>query len=307
MDLQKLGFKDAVKEYQKLKYVSSYGAFYGRKPALEDLTDTSILKAYQQKAGSSNGAPSATVYNGQKFSQVPWTSILNTKTKEYLDKWQQIESEDAYKGMVLSTLRSLFTYVKIREPNTSTSRVSFKRINKKDLVKVERYDKLIEDVSQNVRRKFKMLPDSTFINKRKIIVPSQVTVKHPKRTSESYGRIASRTISIKNMKGNGNITSQNAPRDHTYNSFYKEWYQGKYSPNKLENYGNYYMISSGGGACIPDPKLMTLSQNRINGFSSSLQRTQNQLSQTLDKFHKMPNVNSGSSQKKIKRSVSIDV
>ena len=52
LDLQKLSFKDAMKNMNKIKFTTSYGAFYGRKPALEDLTDTTILKT-------------------QKFSQLP--------------------------------------------------------------------------------------------------------------------------------------------------------------------------------------------------------------------------------------------
>jgi len=91
-DLSKFSFKDAMKEYEKMKYTTSYGQFYGRKPALEDLTDISILRS-------------------QKFSHLPCTKILTRTAKQYLDSWQSIEKEDDYMGLVLSTLRSLNTYV----------------------------------------------------------------------------------------------------------------------------------------------------------------------------------------------------
>ena len=74
-------------------FMSNYGFFYGRKPNLTDLTDTSILRK-------------------QVFSQLELAEILTKITWEYLDKWQSIEKNDYFIGLVLGTLRSLFTYIK---------------------------------------------------------------------------------------------------------------------------------------------------------------------------------------------------
>ena len=134
-DLKNLSFNKAVKEYEKLKYISSYGAFYGRKPALADLTDTNVL-------------------NSQKFSQLQCFKVINETTKSYLDNWQDIEQEDEYKGFAISAIRSLYTFIKNGEPNNSTNRVSFKWFKPSELVGVERYDKLIEEVSMNVKKQF---------------------------------------------------------------------------------------------------------------------------------------------------------
>jgi hypothetical protein len=282
VDLQKLTFHDALKEYQKLKFVSSYGAFYGRKPALEDLTDGTILRS-------------------QKFSRLPWTQIINSRTKKYLDSWQEIEYEEYYKGLALSTLRSMNTYVQNHQPSTSTSRVSYKKFIKDELVKVERYDKLIEQVSINVRKKFALPKDDCFFDKRKIFVPSKVIIGKPKRATDSYGRLASRRISLKNQIGNGNITSQNAPRDLTIHSLYKDSYQGRLSPTQVSNYGNYFTISAGTGACIPDPKMMTQFQTKFKVFSNSMERMQNKMASTIGRFRDTPNRTGIVSQKEIKR------
>lgn len=134
-DLKSLSFGKAIKEYEKLKYISSYGAFYGRKPALADLTDTHVL-------------------NSQKFSQLQCFSVINEATKSCLDSWQKIEQEDEYKGFAISAIRSLYTFIKNGQPNNSTMRVSFKNFKPTELVAVERYDKLIEEVSMNVKKQF---------------------------------------------------------------------------------------------------------------------------------------------------------
>lgn len=93
LDLKNLPFKQAIDQYNKMKFVSSYGAFYGRIPALADLTDTTALKT-------------------KKFSNLPCCSILKQDAKNYLDSWQSLEKEQEYVAMAISTLRSLNTYIK---------------------------------------------------------------------------------------------------------------------------------------------------------------------------------------------------
>jgi hypothetical protein len=39
-----MNFQTAIREYRKMNFVSSYGQFYGRKPALQDMGDIDILK-----------------------------------------------------------------------------------------------------------------------------------------------------------------------------------------------------------------------------------------------------------------------
>ena len=105
--MSKLTYPKAIQEYEKLRYVTNYGEFYGRKPALTDLSDTLVLRT-------------------QKFSDLQCSRILNENVKECLDNWQAIQKEDSFKGLVLGTLRSLYTFVKNTEPSNSTNRVAHK-------------------------------------------------------------------------------------------------------------------------------------------------------------------------------------
>jgi hypothetical protein len=53
--------------------------------------------------------------------------------------------------MALATLRSLYTFIKNKDPNNSTHREIYLRF--KDTVPVERYDKLIENVTTKIKAK----------------------------------------------------------------------------------------------------------------------------------------------------------
>jgi hypothetical protein len=82
---------------------STYGRFFGRLPALEDLGDPSILKY-------------------KKFSEIPQSSILTAQAKNYLTTWHENPNEDPqYVSMALSCLRSLYTVLKGQEPNQSSN------------------------------------------------------------------------------------------------------------------------------------------------------------------------------------------
>ena len=117
-------YRQARVAYAKMNFKSSYGEVFGRKPNLTDLTDTEILKH-------------------QTFSQVPSLSVIKTKVQEYLDSWQKIEKDDHYISQVISTLRSLFKYIKNRVPPISVNRETHRKFLTNQLIKIERYDKML--------------------------------------------------------------------------------------------------------------------------------------------------------------------
>ena len=118
--------------------MSNYGYFYGRKPNLTDLTDTSILKK-------------------QFFSQLELAVVLSKISRIYLDQWQSIEKDDYYLGIVLGTLRSLFTFIKSKLPINSTHRDLHKSYNRSEVMATERFDKLINNISQSIKAKYQSL------------------------------------------------------------------------------------------------------------------------------------------------------
>ena len=68
-----------------------------------------------------------------------------------LDKWQEVEKNEYFLGLVLGVIRALFTYVQSKLPIASTNRVTHRKFGKLDITKAERFDKLIEKVSKNVK------------------------------------------------------------------------------------------------------------------------------------------------------------
>mmetsp|Transcript_19970 Transcript_19970/g.17648 ORF Transcript_19970/g.17648 Transcript_19970/m.17648 type:complete len:263 (+) Transcript_19970:369-1157(+) len=237
-----------------MKYTTSYGKFYGRKPALEDLTDITILKS-------------------QKFSQLPCTKILNRRTKEALDNWQKIEKEGDYMGIVLSTLRSLNTYVMKCAPNNSTSRADFRRFKPAELTKVERYDKLIEKVSMKVKNQFNKTGP---FKKNKIVVPKINIHKEKRRDLDTFGKDYSRKKFLKFIKGSINFGA--------YTPSYNNTLQRTFSKDQAKNFGNLFSVSDGAGALIPDTRLLTLQSAKTKSMNGSLLKLQEKMASTMQRY-----------------------
>ena len=131
--------------------MTNYGEFYGRKPAIGDLSDTSVLKS-------------------QKFSQLEWWRIIKDKIKDILDVWQSIQKEDYFLGVVIAVLRSLFTFVKNTEPDNSTNRSLHKKFKLSELGKIERYDKLMFKISTKKRLAYHKTKQSLWKIKRRWLI-----------------------------------------------------------------------------------------------------------------------------------------
>ena len=144
-------------------------------------------------------------------------------------------------------------------------------------------------------------------NRKRIIVPSQA-VKQPKglRGTISFERVNPKAGTLKFMKGNGNITSLNMPKDLTFHSLYNDSYQGKTSPDQAKNFHNYFTISTATGACIPDPKMLTFFQRKISAISKDIGKVQQKMSDTISQFKISKNKSDMRSSMKIKRNLSMD-
>ncbi|CAI2369524.1 unnamed protein product [Moneuplotes crassus] len=286
IDLKNLEIKDAIKEYEKLKLKTAYGSFYGRKPALEDLTDTTIL-------------------NSQKFSQLPCTKILTKQARDALDSWQQIEPEKEYKGIALSTLRSLNTHVLKSEPNTSSSRVFHRNFKPSELSKVERYDKLIETISMRVKNKFFEESKAKNITN-KIAVPSQIMDKLAKmKSSKIYGRALSRRKYLHFVKGS--ISTINNGQPMMFEDASTKISGSIPKPSSLakaKNYGSLFKISVGGGACIPDTRYLSIENSKKSSIESNFEKVHHSMNNTIRRH--LPNTSHHSYAKsELKRGLSM--
>lgn len=80
-------------------------------------------------------------------------------------------------GLVLGALRSLFTYIKSKLPIKSTHRDLHRPIKKNDVMATERFDKLIENISQTIKAKYQS------INESKTQRPVQTSLPTPKKVN----------------------------------------------------------------------------------------------------------------------------
>lgn len=86
-------------------------------------------------------------------------------------------------------------------------------------------------------------------NRKRIVVPSQaIKFSKPLRGTISFERVNPKAGTIKFLKGNGDITSLNMPKDITFNSLYNESYQGKVGQDKAKNVHSYFTVSTATGA-----------------------------------------------------------
>lgn len=143
IDLAKVEFSKAMKEYQKLSFKSSYGTFFGRKPGFSDIQDIEILKV-------------------KKFSQLQITEMLNKAALTALDSWQELKDESDYYGMALISLRSLFTHYKNKLPKTSTTRDHYKILLNHEKFDTIRFDKIITKAELKAIEKSRLSQNNFF-------------------------------------------------------------------------------------------------------------------------------------------------
>ena len=107
-------------------------------------------------------------------------------------------------------------------PNNSTNRVVYTKFLRKDIPKVERYDKLIEHVSMKVKKEFNKTRSKTkdSTNKR-IFVPSRM-MNGKSIIKSGYTKHNTRAVSLKALKGNTAILSLNSPAELGKHSLYKD-------------------------------------------------------------------------------------
>lgn len=126
------------------------------------------------------------------------------------------------------------------------------------------------------------------------------------RGGTSFERVNSKAGTLKFLKGNGNITSQNAPKELGIRSLYLDSYTGKPSPDRADNVAHYFTVSTATGACIPEQKMLTLFATRAKTYSNSIERVQNKMTETISSL-KLKSVQSRElSNVKIKRNLLAD-
>ena len=147
-----------------------------------------------------------------------------------------------------------------------------------ELAKVERYDKLIEKVSKDVKNKLDQpkLSNCFEKHKNKVINYEKWIDLRSYHKRKSFGRSHSKAEKLKFFNGSGNITSWNAPKDESYHSMYNDSFQGKASPDRGNNVAHYFTVSSA-GACIPEHKMITFYSTRLGSFSKGFQKFQRRI------------------------------
>ena len=106
--------------------------------------------------------------------------------------------------------------------NLKIQQVVYTKFLRKDIPKVERYDKLIEHVSMKVKKEFNKTRSKTkdSTNKR-IFVPSSM-MNGKSILKSGYKKINPRSVSLKALKGNAAILSLNSPAELGKHSLYKD-------------------------------------------------------------------------------------
>lgn len=95
----------------------------------------------------------ASILDFKTFSQLECTSILTEQCRAYLDKYQSLKDDEYYTQKILTALYSLLTFVNANQPTVTTHRKSFQLYDEKSKMKVERFDKLIDQVRMSVKSK----------------------------------------------------------------------------------------------------------------------------------------------------------
>ena len=202
-----------------------------------------------------------------------------------MDNWHKIENNEYYLGVVLGTIRSLFTYIKSKLPVNSTNKELHRPFQPKEFVKAERFDKLIEHVSQEIKKKY-------LAKKKKLIL--QHRSKPQTQSTPSHRVVLNQCVidymtnpkapGIKFNKGNGHITTQFALRELGKTSLYQDSFQGKQTGGIQKSFANYFKTSVAGGACMPDPCEVNGVSKKLRTLSQGMSETNEKLRKTIEHF-----------------------
>ena len=91
LDLNRLNYEDAQKEYRRMTNTTHYAQSYGQKP--KALEDYEILKH-------------------RKFSEMQISSILKPHITQYIEKWLALNDQEEFTGRIYFTVRELYTVLR---------------------------------------------------------------------------------------------------------------------------------------------------------------------------------------------------
>lgn len=219
-------------EYSREKFKSNYGIFFGRKPDLTDYKDMNILKF-------------------KKFSELKSSKIFNKKTLEFLDKWQEIKEHPDYLGMALYTMKALFTYFKICEPNTTTQRAIHIPCEDSERIKPERYDKIMDKILKTM--KLKNIKNTS--RKRQIEGEGKREIIKGNFMRKFHKNPMNMTKANTHLKSTTNFLGQCAVPEPLMSS-YQKTFKGFRNTNHVGNLKGYFSTSCMAGGIIPDPNMM---------------------------------------------------
>lgn len=155
-------------------------------------------------------------------------------------------------------------------PNETTQRYTYKNYDKSQVVKAERFDKLIDEVRMKVRDSFKNV--STIDNKSHI---SQRQFKLTSAMKRVSTKIIPKAMKLKFLKGKGNITNLFQPESELKPTTYQNYFEGKNTKVSSKNVGELFRTSRGAGSLIPDPTMISMNESRIKYFKKDLEKFDN--------------------------------
>lgn len=110
----------AAEMYKKITYGSSYTRFYGDFPQL-NRGDCEIL-------------------SHKLFKDLKLASVLNPMALQYLNNWALMKDDDYYVNLMMTSMRSIYTFIKNLAPKISRYTESHFWAPKHDLIEPSRFD-----------------------------------------------------------------------------------------------------------------------------------------------------------------------
>lgn len=194
--------------------------------------------------------------------------MLTLETRQFLDKWQELNDEEHYYETVKSSLASLLAFTRAHFQTTYKNSYSKYHRDKIKGAKGARFDKLIDKIRMSVKNNI----SATYINqgtrsRRKNTDKMFKMTNHDKNINT---KIDPRQMKLNFLKGKGNITNLFHPVDPHRASIYKNDFDGR-TQELTKNVKEFFAGSKGTGHVIPDTTMMSLTESRMRLFKSQLQ------------------------------------
>jgi len=203
----------------------------------------------------------------KQFSDLYYSVILSPTAKIYIERWINLNDEDYYKSLVLSTIVSIYTKIKSADPINSTNSDKYRWIDSKQVIKQPRFDKLLSLFQKTepkvVHMDGKAITYEDF--RKKALCTAPATVK-----GDSVYNINAKERKLDFIRGNSKMTQAFCNASDLKTTTYMDNHKTLPIDYGTIGFGKNWIFPSCSGVVIPDPIGQSCTKQKYSTYHKDL-------------------------------------